>query len=1282
MLNPTGQGNVGIGTATPGASLDVNGNVLVGATAFASYSGTTPKMELYDVSRTLSDSDSGSLVLYGTSNTAGGGGSLALGSLDNTGAYATFGRIRATKDNGTNGQYGGGLAFDTRANGSGFAQAMQIVSGGQVGIGTSSTTLADSLNVVMQAGGNANGISVSAVNNGGAGSEPGVSFKNASGVVLGSVYGDNGNSLLAVSAGGTTEPITFSTNGGEKMRIAATGNVGIGTTTPTAYLNIKAGTATANTEPLQLTVGVLNTTAVSGALETDASNNLYYTPATATRGIIPLGTAANTLLFTTTGATNVTLPTSGTLATLGSPTFTGTVTIPSPFTLGSTSVTTTGTQFNYLSSATGTTGTTSSNLVFSNSPTLVTPNLGTPSTLVGTNISGTASNLTAGNVTTNANLTGAVTSSGNATSLGSFSSANLLAALSTSTGTGLAVFGTSPSLTTPNIGAATATTINGNTFTTGTYTLTGAAGKTLTFNNSLTFAGTDGSTLNIGTGGTLGTAAYTPTTNYLLATGATIGATSQAQAFTNGVITGDIYPSADSTTAIQFNKANGTSNVLNIDTTNGRVGIGTTTPTAYLNIKAGTATANTEPLQLTVGVLNTTAVSGALETDASNNLYYTPATATRGIIPLGTAANTLLFTTTGATNVTLPTSGTLATLGSPTFTGTVTIPSPFTLGSTSVTTTGTQFNYLSSATGTTGTTSSNLVFSNSPTLVTPNLGTPSTLVGTNISGTASNLTAGNVTTNANLTGAVTSSGNATSLGSFSSANLLAALSTSTGTGLAVFGTSPSLTTPNIGAATATTINGNTFTTGTYTLTGAAGKTLTFNNSLTFAGTDGSTLNIGTGGTLGTAAYTPTTNYLLATGATIGATSQAQAFTNGVITGDIYPSADSTTAIQFNKANGTSNVLNIDTTNGRVGIGTTAPSRKLQVVGGDVYAPVTSDVVGTGSYGGSSFELRNGATSEDLNFDIFNRTTSAWTTPLVIKNQGNVGIGTTSPAQMLQVGTTFYVDNVNGRLGLGTSTPAGGFELTGSHALANDSFYFTTTNDANIARGRIQWRTSQGTSRSYIVSANSYAGNDLEFGTSDAVLGMILHNNQGLSLGAGYAATLAPANGMIVQGNVGIGTVSPIGKLSINQPSGTYGSTNPYLNLTYNQAIIEGHPQDPIVYSNIFIADVTYKITPTKSIRGELQHLSTKQDQGNWAQALLEYSIAPKWFFTVLDMYNYGNTIEAKRIHYYNCAIAYNKGANRFQVSYGKQRQGILCVGGVCRQVPAADGVNISITSSF
>ncbi len=65
----------------------------------------------------------------------------------------------------------------------------------------------------------------------------------------------------------------------------------------------------------------------------------------------------------------------------------------------------------------GTTG--SGNVVFSTSPTLVTPALGTPSALVGTNITGTASGLTAGSVTTNANLTGPITSVGNATAIAS-----------------------------------------------------------------------------------------------------------------------------------------------------------------------------------------------------------------------------------------------------------------------------------------------------------------------------------------------------------------------------------------------------------------------------------------------------------------------------------------------------------------------------------------------------------------------------------------------------------------------------------------------------------------------------------------------------------------------------------------------------------------------------------------------------------------------------------------------------------------------------------------------
>ena len=71
------------------------------------------------------------------------------------------------------------------------------------------------------------------------------------------------------------------------------------------------------------------------------------------------------------------------------------------------------------------------------------------------NVTGTAT------TTTNIpNLTGAITSVGTATTLGSFSSSNLATALTDETGSGSAVFATSPTLVTPSLGIATATSLN------------------------------------------------------------------------------------------------------------------------------------------------------------------------------------------------------------------------------------------------------------------------------------------------------------------------------------------------------------------------------------------------------------------------------------------------------------------------------------------------------------------------------------------------------------------------------------------------------------------------------------------------------------------------------------------------------------------------------------------------------------------------------------------------------------------------------------------------------
>ena len=92
------------------------------------------------------------------------------------------------------------------------------------------------------------------------------------------------------------------------------------------------------------------------------------------------------------------------------------------------------------------------------------------------NITGTASSTT--NIP---NLTGAITSVNTTTSLGSFSSADLSAALTDETGSGAAVFATSPTLVTPVLGAATATSINvSGITTTGTLTLSGTPGIGIT----------------------------------------------------------------------------------------------------------------------------------------------------------------------------------------------------------------------------------------------------------------------------------------------------------------------------------------------------------------------------------------------------------------------------------------------------------------------------------------------------------------------------------------------------------------------------------------------------------------------------------------------------------------------------------------------------------------------------------------------------------------------------------------------------------------------------------
>ena len=147
----------------------------------------------------------------------------------------------------------------------------------------------------------------------------------------------------------------------------------------------------------------------------------------------------------------------------------------------------------------------------------------------------------------------------------------------------------------------------------------------------------------------------------------------------------------------------------------------------------------------------------------------------------------------------------------------------------------------------------------------------------------------------------------------------------------------------------------------------------------------------------------------------------------------------------------------------------------------------------------------------------------------------------------------------------------------------------------------------------------------------------------------------------------------------------------FANQTYNKDVLEGKPIGDygILNSTILVSDISYKIKDGHTIRLELQSLMSSQiedgkqpKEGDWSMSLLEYTISPHWFLSIQDMYNYGNEDINKQLHYVNINAGFIKGANRFEIGYGKKREGIFCVGGVCKTVPSSNGFSLSVSSSF
>ena len=221
------------------------------------------------------------------------------------------------------------------------------------------------------------------------------------------------------------------------------------------------------------------------------------------------------------------------------------------------------------------------------------------------------------------------------------------------------------------------------------------------------------------------------------------------------------------------------------------------------------------------------------------------------------------------------------------------------------------------------------------------------------------------------------------------------------------------------------------------------------------------------------------------------------------------------AIKFlNSVNADSGVLYVDAANDKVGIGTTSPNRKLTIQNGSYTYPGGIDANsffaiandgwagmnilssrGTGGFidfgdldWGHRGRILYGQSTDYMSFD------TAGSTKMTILSGGNVGIGTTSPEGKLNI----VADNGSTASAVKTLVLGGGTDTTGN----GQYIQFRSSSNATLGSQISGSRTGAG------------AASDLKFHTtgSDSVVRerMVINSS----------------------GNVGIGTTSPIGLLTV------------------------------------------------------------------------------------------------------------------------------------------------------
>ncbi|MGA1823806.1 MAG: tail fiber domain-containing protein [bacterium] len=216
-----------------------------------------------------------------------------------------------------------------------------------------------------------------------------------------------------------------------------------------------------------------------------------------------------------------------------------------------------------------------------------------------------------------------------------------------------------------------------------------------------------------------------------------------------------------------------------------------------------------------------------------------------------------------------------------------------------------------------------------------------------------------------------------------------------------------------------------------------------------------------------------------------------------------------------------NTLMVLEDNGNVGIGTTSPAAMLDVAG-DFIIGGTFNINGQLFKNAGSFSLGNGISQYEW------KNNAVDTTLMVLNNTGNVGIGSTTPGEKLDVAGTVKATAFNLNGDTITSWPSGsgsgdGYSLDAADGSPEDVIYVNDEGYVGIGTTNPQ---KQLDIENASVRFGHPLGNHLDFDG---------YSIQSIDIAFPFALLLNPDGG-----NVGIGTTSPNYTLHVNGSAGKPG----------------------------------------------------------------------------------------------------------------------------------------------